>query len=88
MDVRFCLSHAINITLKTYFWREHVQILPYFTQLLMDVISLSYYLYTTSCFQFYCMALYNSQSRRHVINKRKCYKHRKFSEISTKQVRG
>ena len=69
-NVGFYLSHDIKITLKKmHFWLENVQILPYFTQRYNG----RYYVMLLICkplvvYWFYWMALYYSQTWRHVIN--------------------
>ena len=64
------LSHDITITYKSYFWRENVKILASFTQRHNG----RHYVMLLICkpllvYRFYCMALYHSQRRRHVIKK-------------------
>ena len=58
------IDHMALKSLNNRILRENAKILPSFSQLIMDVITLRY----QSGYQFYCMALYHSQMQRHVIN--------------------
>ena len=56
------------MTQKSYFWRENVKILPFFTQCYNG----RHYVTLLICkplvvYRFYCMMLYHSQTQRHVI---------------------
>ena len=68
-NVRFYLSHDIMITKHLIFWRETVNILPYFAQrhngrhYIMRLINKPLVVY-----RFDCMALYHSQTRGHAMN--------------------
>ena len=53
MNVRFYLSYDIKITLKSHFCRKKRIILKLYTQLVV--------------YRFYCMALFHSQMRLHMI---------------------
>ena len=53
------IYHMTN-TLKSHFWRKNVIILHYVRNVVMDVI-------TFPVNRFYCMALFHSQTRRHMI---------------------
>ena len=52
------LSYDIKITLRSNFWRKNVTICHHVRNFVMDVITFPVY-------QFYCMALFHSQTRRH-----------------------
>ena len=63
------IYHMASNYLKLDFWLDNVQILPYFTQRYNGRHYVAYTIYKQQVvYQFYCMALYYSQARRHVIN--------------------
>ena len=60
MNVRFYLSYGIKITLKSHFWHKIVINLLLCTQRCYGRHNVSR--------KFYCMVLFHSQTRRHMIN--------------------
>ena len=70
----FFLSYDIKTTLKSHFWRKNVIILSLCTAHCYGRHNVS----RKSCkqlvvYRFYCMALFHSQTRRHMINHLYCW---------------
>ena len=63
MNVRFYLSNDIKITLKSHFCRINVKSLSICTQRCYGRHNVS----RKSIYRFYCMALFHSQMRHHMI---------------------
>ena len=71
MNVRFYLSYDIKITLKSHCWRKNIinVYCHYVRNVVMDAITFPVMLVVdTSGLLIYCMALFHSQTRHHMIN--------------------
>ena len=63
MNVKLNLSYDIKVTLNFHFCRKNV---IFFVIIYATLLRTSLY-FPKICYQFYCMALYQSQTRRHMI---------------------
>ena len=69
MNVRLYLAYDIKITLKSHFRRKNIKIVHYVHNVVMDVKNVSRKSRKQLVvYQFYGMAFYLSQMRRHMIN--------------------
>ena len=62
-------SNDIKITMKSHFWRKKGKIFHYVRIIIMDVITFPKICKPLVVYRFYCMALYHSQMRRHMIER-------------------